>query len=90
MDISSDWHLALHVTDFSGAYMAVEAGDLLLREHPYFEQVSSLDDALKYDQFRFRYGPPSAVTAWPLSLCMYKESVPPFHIDCHSKEQGCA
>lgn len=54
MEIFSGWHVALYVAPFSGAYKAMEAADLVLQDHPYFDKVHSMEEALKFHQFRFR------------------------------------
>ena len=57
-EIFDGWHAAIYVSDFSGAYRAMEAADLIFTEHGFFDaNIDGLRDAQKFHQFRFQVNP---------------------------------
>lgn len=68
------WHAAIYVSDFSGAFRAMEAAGLIFTEHGFFDaDISGLRDAQKYHQFRFQASrchpcaPIPALLSWSFS-----------------------
>ena len=54
-EIFDGWHAAIYVSDFSGAFRAMEAADLIFTEHGFFDaNIDGLRDAQKFHQFRFQ------------------------------------
>lgn len=56
-EIYDGWHLALYVADFSRAYQALADMGLIFNDHPFFDKVHSLQEALQCHQFRFQVLP---------------------------------
>ena len=57
-EIFDGWHAAIYVSDFSGAFRAMEAADLIFTEHGFFDaNIDGLRDAQKFHQFRFQVSP---------------------------------
>lgn len=54
-ELYDGWHAAIYVSDFSGAFRAMEAADLIFTEHGFFDaDISGLRDAQRFHQFRFQ------------------------------------
>lgn len=54
-ELFDGWHAAIYVSDFSGAFRAMEAANLIYTEHGFFDaNISGLRDAQKFHQFRFQ------------------------------------
>ena len=54
-ELYDGWHAAIYVSNFSGAFRAMEAADLIFTEHGFFDaNISGLRDAQKFHQFRFQ------------------------------------
>ncbi|MCJ1296932.1 hypothetical protein MMC34_008501 [Xylographa carneopallida] len=54
-EIFDGWHAAIYVSDFSGAFRAMEAADLIFTEHGFFDaNIDGLRDAQKFHQFKFQ------------------------------------
>lgn len=64
-ELFDGWHAAIYVSDFSGAFRAMEAANLIYTEHGFFDaNISGLGDAQKFHQFRFQASLCSTLCPW--------------------------